>query len=240
MSTILYVGCPKPSYPGDPADLIDQLKAAPTGDAATWTLAVRHYKADGSIDAVSFASTTMQSPGPVLLLQPIQRNAYDAIYVRLGDRVPVLRRGVTNLNELSEAIAEAIADYARGEPMIPRDLAVALMLVHKLDSNHMWSGNAKSYMWTDDLSKGRGFDEAHACRLPDVLRILTGSEILVFKPSRARRKYALNPELRAEIHDMMRTRRFPDAVHSRLIVNDDRVSVRDIDHCIAEDAPNRE
>ncbi|PPT93848.1 hypothetical protein XaraCFBP7407_16765 [Xanthomonas arboricola pv. arracaciae] len=102
-----------------------------------------NYKADGSIDAVDFSSRVLQSKGPVLLLQPIQANAYNAIHLRLGNKVPVLRVYPTDRTELSQAINDAIDAHVSGEPMIPRDIAVALMLIHKLDANHMWAGNAK-------------------------------------------------------------------------------------------------
>ncbi|MGY6000044.1 hypothetical protein [Stenotrophomonas maltophilia] len=233
MPLIMALSCLR--NPGRSTELI----AAPTWDAASWDLRVRYYKADGSVDAVDFASAAIQSLGPVLLLQPIQSNAHDAIHLRLSGKVPVLRRMVSDLNELSQAISEAIEAFNSGEPTISLDLAVALMLMHKLDNNHKWAGNAKSYMWGDDLGKGRGFEEEYVPRLPQVLRVLQNAEILVYKLSKSKRKYALNPDMRAQIHDMMRTRRFPEAVQHGLLANGGRVSVRVIDHCIAEQAPDR-
>lgn len=240
MATILYVGCPKPSYEGDPADLLTQLFAAPTWDVANFTLKIRHYKADGALDAVDFASSVIQSLGPVLLLQPIQSNSHAAIHLRLSDKVPVHRRTTSDITELSQAIGEAIDAFSNGEPTIALDLAVAVMLMHKLDSNLKWAGNDKSYMWGDDLRKGRGFDEEYSPRLPSVLRILQAGEVLVYKLSKNKRKYALNPAMRPQIHEMMRKRKFPDAVQRGLLSNDERVSARIIDHCIAQGIPERE
>ncbi|WP_153064793.1 hypothetical protein [Xanthomonas campestris] len=239
MSTTVYVGCPKSSYLGDPHDQLHQLHESPSWDVSKWTLKIFKYKADGSIDAGDFSSAVLQSKGPVLLLQPIQANAYNAIHLRLSNKVPVLRLYSADRTELSQAINDAIDAYVSGEPMIPRDIAVALMLIHKLDVNHMWAGNAKSYMWTDDLQKGRGFNEDHTCRLGAVLRILLAGNVLIYKISKSSKKYALNPEMRSQINDIMRRREFPTVVQKGLLSNDQRISVREIDHCIPSEVPPR-
>ncbi|PPT92699.1 hypothetical protein XaraCFBP7407_19510 [Xanthomonas arboricola pv. arracaciae] len=94
-------------------------------------------------------------------------------------------------------------------------------------------------MWTDDLQKGRGFNEDHTCRLGAVLRILLGGNILIYKISKSSKKYALNPAMRSEINDIMRRRDFPTDVQKGLLSNDQRVSVREIDHCMPSEVTPR-
>ena len=155
MRKVLYLGCPISRYDGDPASLVDQWRAQPTWNAAAWQMHVTTYAGDSSLDAESFASRVLQSNGPVLLLKPVQHNALTAIQKRISLRVPIFVEEVGDLTQLSQAIGRALTSFENGEPTVPRDVAVALMLMHKLDANHMWAGNAKGYMWSDDLPKGR-------------------------------------------------------------------------------------
>lgn len=236
MRKVLYMGCPIGRYDGDPASLLGQWRARPKWNETAWEMHLTTYAGDSSLDAESFVSRVLQTNGPVLLLRPIQNNALTEIQKRISLRVPIFVEEVGDLDQLSQAISRALTSFEIGEPTIPRDLAVALMLMHKLDANYMWAGNAKGYMWADDLRKGRGFDEDHAGRLPLVISILLRAEILTRKTSKSASKYALNPERRKEIYAMMRNRRFPDAVHDSLTSNREWISARTIDHCLVPEA----
>ena len=233
MGSVLYLGCPRNSYEGDPASLVEQWRSQPTWDPTAWELNVTTYSGDTSVDAVGFAARVLQNAGPVLLLTPIQSNSRIQIQARVGTRVPVLVEEVADLNQLTQAIRLALGAFEAGEPTVHRDLGVAIMLMHKLDANHMWAGNAKGYMWADSLPNGRGFDEGHAGRLGVVISILLRAELLTRKTSKGKNKYALNPENRAAIHEIMRSRRFPDETQNALGANREMLSVRALDHCIA-------
>lgn len=236
MRKVLYMGCPIGRYDGDPASLLGQWRARPTWNEAAWEMHLTTYAGDSSLDAESFASRVSQTNGPILLLRPVQNNALTEIQKRISLRVPIFVEEVADLNQLSQAIGRALTSFENGEPTVPRDLAVALMLMYKLDANHMWAGNAKGYMWADDLPKGRGFDENQASRLPLVVSILLKADILTRKTSKSASKYALNPEHRKEIYAMMRNRRFPDGVHDSLTSNREWISARAIDHCFVLEA----
>lgn len=216
MPRLLYIGCPKSSYEGDPYSLVSQWMRNQPPELAEWQLHVTSYAGDTSVDAADFASRVLQSNGPVLLLGPIQSNSRVQIQNRLLGRVPVLVEAISDLAQLTDAIRNATDAYLAGEPMVPRDLAVALMLMHKLNSSHMWAGNAKSYMWADDLPNGRGFDEHHACRLGLVISILLRGGILTRKTSQGKSKYALDPQKRSDIYETMRTRRFAAPIQNAL------------------------
>lgn len=239
MRRTLYLGCPKKSYAGDPASLLEQVRAEPTWDCSSWELHVTYYASDKSVDARDFSSRVMKHSGPVLLLEQIQKNSRREIYRRVASRVPYLVDNVIDLNQLVQAISHAIMAYENGEPPIPLDQAVALMLMQKLDHNQMWAGNAKGYMWTDDLRKGRGVDEQYAPRLPFILSILLKGDMLVFKVSKGKRKYALNPMRRPEIYEIIRTQHFPGDVGQALCANIESVSVRALDRCVVPERPDR-
>ena len=232
MRKVLYLGCPKSRYSGDPASLLEQWCTQPTWNPAAWEMHVSTYAGDSSLDAKSFASRVLQTQGPVLLLRPVQDRTLTEIQKRVSLRVPIFIEDAGDLSQLGQAIGRALTSFENGEPTVPRDVAVALMLMHKLDANHMWAGNAKSYMWADDLPKGRGFDEGHASRLGLVISILLKAQILTRKTSQSASKYALNPGRREDIYAMMRHRRFPDPFHNSLMSNREWISARAIDHCI--------
>lgn len=181
------------------------------------------------MDARDFTSRVMQSRGPVLLLEPIQSNSRLEILRRLGGKVPIRVTAIQTVVDLESSIAQAIADFEAGEPRISLDIAVALLLMHKLDRNHMWAGNAKGYMWSDDIPNGRGLDQQYSSRLSVVFNALLQGDFLTFKTSKGKRKYALNPSRRPEIHEILRQRKFPSATESSLLRNKETESVRVLD-----------
>ena len=239
MPKVLYVGCPRRAYQGDCASLLEQVLAAASWDPASWELDITYYEGNTSVDAKDFSSHLLKNPGPLLLLRPIQSTARIEIQSKVGDRIPVLIRDVPDLDALKQAIADVLAAYKAGEPQIPLDQAVALLFMHKLEDNHMWAGNAKSYMWNDDLRKGRGFDERHAHRLPHVLSMLEKASFLVNKNSQGKKKWALNPAIRGEIHETLRSRHFPNELRHALGSHDVQISVRVLDDCVAHAPPDR-
>jgi hypothetical protein len=85
-------------------------------------------------------------------------------------------------------------------------------------------------MWFDDISKGRGMPEKFANYVPSTLSLLLQEKILIVKTSKSARKYALNPERRAEIHQILRARAFNGVNICRLIARDAQLaSARDLD-----------
>lgn len=236
---ILYLGYPAPNYNGDPASLVTVLVNTPASLKGSWLLRVRKYAADCSLNAQDFCSTVLQEPGPVLLLEPIQSISRQEVVRRLGGRVPVAAVLVTCIGELEAAVTQAIKDFEAGEPRIALDVAVALLLMQKLNRNNMWAGNAKGYMWAADIPKGRGLDQKYAPRLSVVMNALLQGGMLTFKVSQGRRKYALNPEMRANIHEILRTRKFPELTETSLLRNKDMESVLVLDAHPVDEPPSR-
>lgn len=93
----------------------------------------------------------------------------------------------------------------------------------------MWAGNSKGYMWTDDIRKGRGVDEKYGSRVATVLNVLLQNELLTFKTSQSSRKYALNPERREEIYEILRSRSFPTGANKSFSRSEGLESCRVLD-----------
>jgi hypothetical protein len=109
------------------------------------------------------------------------------------------------------------------------DIIVALLVMAKLEANHMWAGNAKGYMWAADIPKGRGVDEMYKDRTPHVLNLLYQHHLLVKKPSQGKAKYALNVQCRTEIYEVLRDRKLPREVERLLQRHPTLESVRSLD-----------
>ena len=224
----IYVGHPVDKYPNSPAECVNMCLAHPEWYPG-WQLRPKPYQANASLNINDFCSAVLQAQGPVVLLQRVQNTTFTGIRGRLGSRVPVLLDTITTAADLQRVIANAIDVFTRGEPLLPLDMVVALLLMRKLDREHMWTGNAKGYMWVSDLPKGRGLDIKYEPRVANVLNILLMQGIVVYKTSNSKKKYALNPERREEIYKILKDRKFPLAIENVLLRNPATETVRALD-----------
>src|SRR3990167_2580587 len=226
--TILYLGHPVREYEGDVvADVVEEFVASFT--RMGWEIRPSCYVRQKSLDARDFTSMVLQQPGPVLLLGPVQQRVVELVRQRIGTRTTVDLATIFDRDALTEAVDQAIAAFDAGEPRLSMDVVVALLMIRKLAREQMWSGNAKGYMWADDIPKGRGLDEKYAARVPNVVNVLLNHGYLVRKTSQHTSKYALNPERRAEIHGILRDRRLPRNVEAPLARGALQESVRALD-----------
>lgn len=179
-----------------------------------WAISPAEYDLRNSLDTRDFIAAVGATPGPVLMLRPIQGTVLAEITTRLEGRQLVIPADAYDHETLREAIADIKAHHDAGEPLLPLQRVVGLLLVRKLDREHMWAGNSKGYMWRDWIPKGRGIDEAFKPHIPDLLYLLELHTVLISKVSNGDKKYALNPNRRVEIGDMLRGRRFsPELEH---------------------------
>ena len=173
-----------------------------------WTIRPAEYDLRNSLDTRDFIAAVGATPGPVLILRPIQGTVLAEITTRLEGRQLVIPADAYDHETLRAAIADIKEHHDAGEPFLPLQRVVALLLVRKLDREHMWAGNSKGYMWRDWIPKGRGIDEEFKPHIPDLLYLLEQHTVLVSKVSNGSKKYALNPDRRVEIGDMLRNRCF--------------------------------
>lgn len=177
-----------------------------------WTVSTTLYDDRGHLDARAYTGAVASRPGPTLFLRPVQSNALADITFRLQERHLAVPADVYDLPTLIVAIIDLRAHYDLGEPLVPFQRAVALMVVAKLYNEHMWGGKNKGYMWEEWIPKGRGIDEQYHPHVRNALFILRQHDMLISKVSNGKQKFALNPNRRNEIGDILRHRRFSQAL----------------------------
>lgn len=194
-----------------------------------WSLHTWEYDLRCSVSINDVAATIKGAIGPCVLLRNVQQRVIVELREKLAGRTEVWVKSFRDVTDILHILQEARDQHLRGEPMLPRKLVVALLLVAKLERHNMWGGRNKGYMWASDLPKGRGLSEEFADQLPAVINDLYSDSLLIQKPSGGRKKYALNPERRREIHDILRTRKFSERLHPILSRNPRLTSARHLD-----------
>jgi hypothetical protein len=225
---VAYVGHPASQYAGDAAALVELCLQEP-GAHGGWTIRASAYERNSSLNAREFCSIVRQTPGPVLLIRPVQNKTVELVREKLGSFVPILVCDAHTVEDLRALIADVCRRHESGEPHEAIDVVVSLLLMRKLDQEHMWTGNAKGYMWAGDIPKGRGLDDKYSGRVPHVLNALLQQGIVVSKTSNSKQKYALNPDKRELIYGYLRKRRLPDDLHRKLSRSNEIESVRTLD-----------
>lgn len=165
-----------------------------------WDLIVTPYDGQNSFAVQPLFVRVLNKPGPVVLLEGVQRKAMENLRERLRTRSIILVQSVSDSGELWAVLDEARRRFESGEPFLPRKFVVAVMIVRKLRKGNYWAGKEKGYLWQDDLAKGRGVDERYADIAHVVANDLLQHEILIFKTSQGKKKYALNPVKKPEVH----------------------------------------
>ena len=179
-------------------------------DWRDWEIVAWEYNMSCSVRINDVSSVIISAPGPCILLQDVQQRVVNGLREKLYGRAVVMVGAANDSTDVLQLITQARDLHLQGDPMLPRKLVVALLLVAKLERHQMWGGRNKGYMWASDIPKGRGIDEKYADQIPAVIHDLLCADVLIFKLSKGKRKYALNPYQRAVIHQTLRSFRFPD------------------------------
>ncbi|MDX6081232.1 hypothetical protein GGR60_003401 [Xanthomonas arboricola] len=222
MTRIVYIGHPlDATTPGITAAVTAFFGSVAFKDAnPDWSHRVTFYDKNNSLKTADFCSRIKAHIGPVLLVRPLRNPDIGIVQRELGTRTPVSVHNAYDNLTLAEAWRLVKTAVDNGEPLLPANFVTALLLMNKLDSERKWTGyNDKGYMWTDDLPKGRGFDEKFRAHLPLVLTILFQCELITNKTSKGKTKWALNPNKRSDIYKILRLRDFREFdvdVHARL------------------------
>lgn len=233
---IFYIGHPPDQYNGSPAESV-RLCAQNPALHGGWPIKAKEYSSDASFNARDFCSMVLQSIGPVILIQSVKQSIIEEVRVRVGARVPVLVERIDNVADLRSVLVRAQAQFQSGEPLVALDVIVGLLMIRKLEQERMWTGNSKGYMWVSDIPKGRGLDAKYAPRVAHVLNILFQHELIVFKTSNGKKKYALNPDRRKEIYEILRDRKLPSEVNRLLLRHPATETVRALDALGDYDSP---
>lgn len=224
----LYLGHPPHKFDNDLGAMAESLSQEASA-AGIWNICACPYEGfNSSLNVQRFGSRVFQNPGPILLMRPVQTKTVELIRERFAGTLPIDVLNIETVEDLRQAVINIQQKFDSGEPLLPLDLVVALLLMRKLDKELMWAGNAKGYMWAEFIPKGRGLDEKYAGRIPHVLNILLQQDILVSKKSGSSKKYALNPNMRTVIYDSLRNRTLPGDAHVYLTRGDTEESVRSL------------
>lgn len=194
------------------------------------SISLIEYIHDCSFDARAAHARIHAKPGPVLLLEPVQKISAADLRSRLQGRFIVETRAPEDFAALAAALNEIRQLHEAGNPRMALDVGVALLLLRKLHRAGKWSGaNTKAYMWLSDLHKGRGFNPDWKSRLGLVVSVLSEAGFIKPKTSQGDKKYALNPDLRTAIMDALENRMFPADINRKLAKNHATISARDLD-----------
>jgi len=165
-----------------------------------WELLATPYDEQNNFPALPLFGRVLNKPGPVVLIQPVQRKPLEILRNRLHTRSIVLVSTVSDSTDLWQELEQARRRFESGEPYLPRKYIVAVLLVRKLRKGNYWAGKDKGYLWGGDLAKGRGVDERYADVIHEVANDLLQHQILITKTSQGKKKYALNPGRKPEVH----------------------------------------
>ena len=161
------------------------------GEWDGWQLKWWEYDRGSSFSVRDLRSRFGLEPGVVIFVEPVDRNAV-AEFRRRTPTAPVLVVGATSHDELFSAAVRGRQLHERGEPLLPRKVVAASLLVRWLLSNNYWgSGQGSHSMAYPNLLAG-----ALPQRLRDmtfqVANDLKQADLLVTKEKGKILKWGLN------------------------------------------------
>lgn len=206
-----------------------------------WHLECCAHSLDNGFPINARYSKIISAIGPVLVLQPVQAGPFGALRERLQPRTVVVAAWVSSPEDIWQALSDLRAKHEAGEPLLPAKYVTAMHIMWKLNRERKWGGNAKSYMWSTDLPKGRGMPAELADYVLEVASDLLQAGLLGFKRSKTGVKYCLNPSWQKAIYDIMDNPRFPDSRLPKSVrKGTEQVSARLLDEGVRMRASDRE
>jgi hypothetical protein len=198
----LYLLHPVEQYLPGAAEWVAEVRAILQEDPAwnDWDFFIAPYDERNSFHVQPLFVRVLTKQGPVVLVESVQRKALEELRRRLRTRAIVMTEFVGDSTDLLGVLVESRRRFDSGEPFLPRKFVLAVLIVRKLRKGNYWAGKEKGYLWHDDLAKGRGVDERYADIAHVVANDLLQHEILIFKTSQGKKKYALNPDRKPEVH----------------------------------------
>lgn len=184
-------------------------------------------------------SVIARAPGPALLVGRLSTLSVALLEKKLKDLAISQRCEATDSTAIYQAMLDLISRHVRGEPEIPRRLAVALMLIAKLERMHYWGGNAKNFMSVHNLAKGNGLDKKYADTAHNVAEYLSSEKhavrLMADKLGDGAPKYACNNAERVRVYDFLRNWAVDDPKIMQWFARDSlKVSTRELDSIRAD------
>lgn len=203
-----------------------------------WDLQVLRANDENSFSAQDFHSVVAATMGPVVVLGTLKRAPLAILAESFKHRIVVIHReDVVDSTDVHAAFVDALERHDDGDPQVPELLVVAALLVRKLLNNDCWGGEAKNkaFMWADDLASGRGVDIKFRGIVNEVANQLQLKGLLITKKSQGKKKYALNPDRREDIHAFLERMAIPDdSLRKYLYGSRSTLSARELDRIFGD------
>ncbi|MFG0299670.1 MAG: hypothetical protein ACF8K1_08750 [Phycisphaerales bacterium JB047] len=133
-----------------------------------------------------------------------------ALTERLRPRCVTQVAPVYTTEDLWQAADGLRQKHESGDPFLPAKYVTAMHIIWKLNRLLKWGGNAKSYLWADDLPKGRGMPDELSEFVPETASDLLQAGCLSSKRSKTGVKYCLNPSMSNVLYQIMDQPIYPD------------------------------
>lgn len=166
-------------------------------NSAAWddcSISTFEYDPQAGFNVPTVSDFVLRNPGPVLLIQKVQHRLRTRLEELLKSRVVVYCAEIACDDDLWAILEEAREAHEDGQPRVPLREVIAYLILRKLESQGKWGGEAKNkaFLWSDDLARG-GFpkDLCDAREIMNVAQELAKADILSFKKSEGKSKYAL-------------------------------------------------
>lgn len=235
---ILHIFCPREERLPGIGQWRADLAALFKGDV-TWNncvVRVVEYDAQAAFDVPTESDFIRRNPGPIILLQKVQKRYRERLDAFVGRTVSVHVTEVTCVEDLWQICDIARLQYEGGEPKVPLREALAYLIVRKLERLGKWGGTSlnKNFLRSPDLPKG-GFpkDILVPSEILDIAEQLVRFNVLTAKTGDNERKYALaGVELVQSILDTKSFASHPEHFGLRNFFERDstRVTVRTLDY----------
>jgi len=121
-----------------------------------WKLRSFNYDQQFRFVASDQISAVLGLPGPILLIKPVKKKDLTTLTARIKNRFPMQTIDVVCKNQLTEEIKKFLTQFENGEPLLPRNYVIGILIVNKLVKYNMWGGKNKGYLWSHDIANGRG------------------------------------------------------------------------------------
>ncbi len=199
-------------------EVLALLRAEPDWDE--WDLISIPYNGKNGFDVQPLFVRALNKPGPIVVLEKVQSGPLANLREKLGVRVVIQPTAVADPADIWTEVGKARRRHEVGEPLLARKFVVAVLIVRKLRNLNRWAGKDKGYLWHFDLAKGRGVDEEFADIVEEVANDLLQHEVLIEKTSQGKKKYALNPARKPEVHAIAESAAFWNASLEEVLLRD--------------------
>ena len=222
---IYIVHPPEVRFPGIEQWILD-VEAVVSNDP-DWAAYPRQWIAmreDHAFRVTDILSRVASVLGPVLIFRSAQTALRQEVRQRLSGRTVVRFTDATDSTQLWSDVREVRDLFASGEPLLPRRLLAAMLIVRKLHRHKYWGGShEKNFIWGDDIANGRGVDPTFKDIAQDVANFLRLKGLLLAKYGGGRKgqKYALNPDRKDDIGRLANDGEVSDASVQQWFYKDD-------------------